>query len=358
VGAVTQLKADPALQPSLCQLTPDLRETDVQPAVGGNPGSHPQGLAPDPSGNIWFTDDGPTPAIGRFELATGKITEISDGLPPGSAPRWIAPDRQGKIWFTDDGTTPAIGRLDPKTNKITEFTKGLAAGSVPWAIVFNPVDHRLWFTDHSTNNPAIGSLDPKNGTIHEYAKGLNVSSHPEGIEVDKSGDLWFTDDSDHRPALGTADHATHAIHEYSKGLVEGSLPRGIAVGPDGNLWFADERTSPPHNSAPNAPGDGLIGRINRLTKAIDEFSIAQNGGNSDSIPEGLASANGRIWFTDDGATKAIGAVDPATGAMAETTTSLAANSQPVGIVVTKSGLWFTDQLPTPRIGRIKALPSC
>lgn len=358
VGDVTALKADPALQKSLCRLTPDLRETDVQQATGGNPGSHPQGLAPDAAGHLWFTDDGATPAVGKYDLATGNVTETSAGLQSGAVPRWIASDAQGAIWFTDDGPTPAIARLDPKTSRITEFSAGLAAGSRPWAIVYNPRDRKLWFTDQSTASPAVGSIDPRTHAIREYRAGLNESSHPEGIEVDKSGDIWFTDDSDHRPAIGTVDLTSHAIRELSKGLVPGSLPRGIAAGPDGNLWFADDRTRPPHNTAKDAPGDGLIGRVDRVSRAIDEFSIADNGGNGNSIPEGLASANGRIWFTDDGTTKAIGVVDPVTGAMAETTTSLAPNSQPVGVVAIKQGLWFTDQLPTPRIGQIKSLPSC
>ncbi len=358
-GAVGALHADAALKPALCELTPDLRETGVIPAVGGNAGSHPQGVAADNRGNIWFTDDGTTPAIGRLDLRTGEVRETTIGLNPGTVPRWIIADAAGNIWFTDDGTTPAIGVVNPTTGAITEYSTGLNPGSIPWAIAYNRVDKRLWFTDQSSTRPAIGTIDPATKRITEFSAGLNVGSHPEGIDVAPGGNLWFTDDNDPNPALGTIDRNSHAIHEYSKGLRPGGLPRGISAGPGGKLWFADERTSPPHNSTPNAPGDGLIGSIDPATKAITEYSVADNGGNEGSIPEGLAAdTKGHVWFTDDGATKAIGMIDPVTGAITESTTGLEANSEPVGIALNSTGLWFTDQHPTPRIGRISAQPSC
>ena len=76
-GEVGAIQADASLRPALCALTPNLRETGVIPAVGGNAGSHPQGVAADNRGNIWFTDDGATPAIGRFDLGTGEVAETT-----------------------------------------------------------------------------------------------------------------------------------------------------------------------------------------------------------------------------------------------------------------------------------------
>jgi virginiamycin B lyase len=358
-GDVAVLQNDASLKPALCALTPDLRETGVIPAVGGNAGSHPQGLAADSRGNIWFTDDGATPAIGRLDLGTGEVTETTAGLNAGSVPRWIAADADGNIWFTDDGTTPAIGMVDPTSGVITEYRTGLDPGSIPWAITYDRVSKQLWFTDQAATRPAIGTVDPATKRITEYSAGLNIGSHPEGIDVAPGGQIWFTDDNDPNPAIGTINRVSHVSHEYSKGLRPGSLPRGIAAGPGGKLWFADERTRPPHNSTPNAPGDGLIGSIDPHSKVITEYSVADNGGNEGSIPEGLAAdSKGHVWFTDDGATKAIGMIDPVTGAITESATGLDANSEPIGIVLNSTGLWFTDQHPTPRIGRISAQPSC
>ncbi len=101
LGTVTSLKLDPVLRPGLCALTPELRLTDVKTASGAHPRGNPLGLAPDPSGNIWFTDDA-TPAIGFYDPNTGKITYPPGGrLNQNSVPRFIVADTAGNIWFAD-----------------------------------------------------------------------------------------------------------------------------------------------------------------------------------------------------------------------------------------------------------------
>ena len=347
-GGVTSLKPDPALKPGLCALTPDLRLTDVKQASGAQPGGNPLGLAPDPSGNIWFTDNF-TPAIGFFKPTKRQITyPQNSGLNTGSKPTFIVADPTGTIWFTDAGTTPAIGMIDPTTQTIHEYA--LPPGSDPWNPMYDPVHNLLWFTDRRTPTGAIGVLDPKTKAITEYSKGLNQGSHPEGLAVDLRGNVWFTDDNGARSAIGMLDGTTHAIHEYSSGLVAGSLPRGIMLDPEGNVWFADERT-----------GDGLVGTINTTDPkhTIIEYAVQANGGNPGSTPEGLAWYQGHVWFTDDGATKAIGRLDPTTGAITESSTQLGPEDHPIGILVTKNVLWFTDRFQSaPKIGRLQAKPSC
>jgi streptogramin lyase len=357
VGAVKPLELDPALKPGLCALTPELRLTDVRTASGARAGGNPIGLAPDRFGFLWFTDDA-TPAIGRYDIATGQITyPHNGGVAADSVPRFIIADTTGMIWFTDAGPTPAIGRIDPRTQTIVEFD--LPAGSVPWNPAYDPVHKLVWFTDHRQPTGAIGALDPRTGQITEYTQGLNFGSHPQGIVVDRRGNVWFTDDNDPRPAIGRLDGTTHVIEEYENGLVDDSLPRGITIDPAGRVWFADERTI--DNSRPNAPGDGLIGMIdtNDPKHEIVEYAVFSNGGNRHSIPEGLQWYRGFVWFTDDGATKAIGRIDPATGAVTESSKNLVPNSQPIGIVVAKGSLWFTDRLKSaPKIGKLTAKPSC
>ncbi len=247
--------------------------------------------------------------------------------------------------------------IDPKTNTFTEYD--LKPGSIPWNPMYDPVHNLVWFTDRSKPTGAIGVIDPKTKVISEYTQGLQPGSHPEGIAVDAKGMVWFTDDSGSSPAIGTIDPGTHEIHEYDSGLVPGSLPRGIMVGADGNVWFADERTV--DNTKLHAPGDGLIGMINPADPKhrIVEYAVAANGGNANSTPEGLAWYRGYVWFTDDGATKAIGRIDPVTGAITESSKGLVPGSKPIGILVTKNVLWFTDRLKNaPKIGRLEAKPSC
>jgi streptogramin lyase len=357
VGAVTPLALDPVLRPGLCALTPELRLTDVRTASGARPGGNPVGLAPDRFGYLWFTDDA-TPAIGRYNMATGKITYPNNGgVGPDSVPRFIIADTTGMIWFTDAGATPAIGRIDPRTRTIVEYD--LPPGSIPWNPAYDPVHKLVWFTDQRQPTGAIDSLDPNTGEITEYTTGLIPGSHPEGLVVDPRGNVWFTDDNNPRPAIGVLDGKTHVITEYETGLVAGSLPRGITIDPAGRVWFADQRTI--DNSRPNAPGDGLIGMIDTKDPKheIVEYAVFANGGNRRSIPQGLVWYRGFVWFTDAGEKKAIGRIDPTTGAITESSKNLVANSQPIGIVVAKGALWFTDRSKSaPKIGRLTAKPSC
>ena len=120
----------------------------------------------------------------------------------------IAPGADGNLWFTDPGTTPAIGRITP-SGQITEFTTGLNAGSYPVGIAPG-VDGNLWFTDERTG--AIGRITPS-GQITEFSSGLNVGSIPVGIAPGADGNLWFTDAA-----------ATRAIGRITPGARSPSSP--------------------------------------------------------------------------------------------------------------------------------------
>ena len=60
----------------------------------------------------------------------GLVSEFSNGLNAAGIPSGIAPGSDGDLWFTNPGTTPEIGRITP-SGQITEFTSGLNAGEHP-----------------------------------------------------------------------------------------------------------------------------------------------------------------------------------------------------------------------------------
>jgi virginiamycin B lyase len=295
-------------------------------------GSAPSDITPGADGNIWFTDDGTTPAIGRI-TPTGTITEFSTGLNPGSRPRGITVGTDGNLWFTDHGTTRAIGRITP-TGTITEFSAGLNPASAPIAIAPGPGGD-LWFTDQGST-PAIGRITPS-GAITEFSTGLKPGAKPRWIVAGADGDIWFTDQGS-TPAIGRIT-PSGAITELSTGLNPHSEPRNITAGPDGNLWFTDE-------GEPAA-----IGRI-APSGTITEFSTDLNPG---SAPAGIAPGpDGNLWFTDHGTTPAIGQITP-TGAITEFSAGLNTKSAPLNIAPGADGnLWFTDEGATTAIGQIGA----
>ncbi len=134
----------------------------ASPPPGWSPSSRPAcprtakptGIAAGPDGNLWFTEQGNSGAIGRITPA-GVITEFTEGLSVNSKPTGIAAGPDGNIWFTQQANPGRIGRITP-AGVITEFTEGLSADSKPTGIAAGP-DGNLWFTEQA-NPGRIGRI--------------------------------------------------------------------------------------------------------------------------------------------------------------------------------------------------------
>jgi streptogramin lyase len=265
-------------------------------------GSSPQRLAAGPDGSVWFTDTGATKAIGRV-TAAGVITEFT-ALPVGSDPFGIAEGSDGNLWFTDGGKN-AIGVITP-SGAVSETTNGLNSGSKPLLIAAGP-DGAMWFTDTGTTK-AIGRVSISTSTITEFA--LPSSSSPFDITTGPDGNLWFTDQASTTMQIGRITPAG-AITDFTAGLQSSnhSFPYDIFAGPDGNVWFTDG------GNGPNPPIPSAIGRISP-SGVITEWSqgLEGAGGSSSTVLGGTLGPDGNVWFTDQGATHAIGVAG--TGAQA------------------------------------------
>jgi streptogramin lyase len=343
--------------------------------VGLNPESSPTSIATGPEGNLWFTDDGTTKAIGRITPSgtiteftaglnetswvasivagpdgnlwftdrgavgritpAGVITEFSAGVNPGSKPEGLVTGPDGNLWFADDGSTRAIGRITLSAT-ITEFTAGLSPSSEPFDIVAGP-DGNLWFTDAGL--PAVGRVTPS-GTITEFSSGLNTGSEPSGIAPGADGNLWFIDDGSTKAVGRVTPSGT--ITEFGSGLEEDTCPHffcglgTMIAGPDGNMWFP--RT--------------FLGTIDRITPSgvITEFSagLPVAGGPQDLAP----GPDGNVWFVEARSPTAIGRITPS-GMITEFGTGLKACSDGGEVANLAAGpgasMWFTD---CGSIGRI------
>jgi streptogramin lyase len=297
-------------------------------STGLSVASSPFDVVSGSDGNLWFTEEGATHAIGRI-TPSGQITEFSAGLNAVTVPLSIAAGADGNLWFTDPaglgGGPSAIGRITP-SGQITEFSSGL--GSLPDDITLG-ADGNLWFTD--AGKDAIGRITPS-GQITDFSA---QGSGPTFIAAGPDGNLWFTN------ALAAIGRITPSgqITEFSAGLNPGSSPTTIGAGPDGNLWFTDEGTT------------SAIGRITPSGQ-ITEYSYG-HGLNAGGAPVKIAAGpDGNLWFTDDGTPKAIGRITPA-GQITEYSYGHGLNegSVPIGIAAGPDGnLWFSDV--THAIGRI------
>jgi streptogramin lyase len=210
---------------------------------------------------------------------------------------------------------PAFASADP-LGSVTVF-KGLRAKASIFTMAPGP-DGNAWFIDiNFAGSPAIGKLAVPGGSVTEYIPedethpltGLNEESRPISITAAPKGEkyLWFTDHSEATPAIGVIDSASPGtvIKECSIAANGGnaeSAPEGIVAGSDGNLWFTDISEAKP-----------AIGMINPSTCEVKEFST---GLQTFSRPMGIvAGSDGRLWFTDQAeepSEPSIGAIDPVT----------------------------------------------
>ena len=183
------------------------------------------------------------------------ISEFSGGLNAGSMPLGIAAGPDGNVWFTDNGTTKAIGVIDPTTHAISEFSTGLNAGSSPAAGARGrpgrqPLVHR------PGHDPGDRDDQPDHARDQRVQRRPESGQYPGRVDRRRPGRSPLVHGQRHHQAIGRIDPTTHAISEFSSGLNAGASLGRIAVGPDGNLWFGDKGTTP------------SIGMINPTTHAI------------------------------------------------------------------------------------------
>ena len=73
----------------------------TESSAGLNTGSLPIEVTPGADGNLWFTDNGTTRAVGRITM-TGATWSITNFPLPGTAPNGIRTGADGNLWFLDN----------------------------------------------------------------------------------------------------------------------------------------------------------------------------------------------------------------------------------------------------------------
>jgi streptogramin lyase len=192
---------------------------------------------------------------------SSSVAVCSGSLYAGSTPRFVAAGPNGNVWFTDNGSTPAIGEVNATSGAITERSVALNGGSAgrsPGTIVAGP-DGNLWFADAVAGSPAIGEFNLTTDTITEYghSDGLQTGSLVNGTMEGPDGNMWFTDSSTTvgdapiemicltvSQVCTNADVVAHAIHEFPVLTYPTSIGNSGGIGSDGNLWWVDQTATP------------------------------------------------------------------------------------------------------------------
>jgi streptogramin lyase len=297
----------------------------------------PASIAAGPDGNVWFTEQGVLPGVGRITPA-GSITEYPTS--PLQTPGEIVSGPDGGMWFTETGLTNAIARLDPSDGSIAEHT--LPDGTNPQAITAGP-DGALWFTE--VDKSKLGRM-ATDGTYTEYDLGLGGSDVLKDVTAGPDdGKLWFTVANDSGNQIGRLAAATGNVTHFTAGLT--GAPDQIVAAGDGNLYFTE------------SGNPAAIGRI-KPGGAIKEF---RTGLAADSAPAGITEgSDGGLWYAGAADPGRVGRMWPSNHEFTEIVggagLKLSLDTAPTGITRGPDGnVWFTEHALTGAIGRVSLPPA-
>jgi virginiamycin B lyase len=256
-------------------------------------------VAPDASGNMWFTDAG-TPAIGRIS-PDGTVTEFTNGLMPKAHPYSIVAGAGGNMWFSDNSGV-AIGEITPH-GAITEYDASQYGNSKAVGIALD-TQGDPWILGFGSQ-PLLAQLTASGQFNVRLLPALMTPGGP--LASDAAGDLFFLA-QDKKTRGNLMEHPVnsaklkrtplHMIAAFTP-CCPNVAPKSIAIGADGAPWFTTLGYVH-RNSLANYLGTLQNGKV-RLMR------IRTKGLSEGAYPSGLAATSSGLWmtggdpFADDGA---------------------------------------------------------
>jgi streptogramin lyase len=298
----------------------------------------PAAITAGPDGNLWFTEQGLLPGIGRI-TPSGDITEYPAALL--QVPGDIVGGTDGGVWFTQSGSSEEIGRIDTATGAVTTFPAPTGAGL---AGIDVDGDGNLWFGEADKGKVGRMATD---GTVTEFNADLSGDDHLKDVAVGPDGWIYYTVENDGAlHSISRVNPADGDICHFSAGLT--GAPNKIVSASDGKLYFT-------------ISGDpAAIGRI-KTDGTIKEF---RSGLTADSSPVALAEGGDHdLWFTGSASPGRIGRMVNPSHAFTEFAggtagLGLLADADPAGITRGPDGnVWFTERGLDGRVARLFAPPA-
>lgn len=274
---------------------------DVSVTDAGTLAAPASALVSGPDGQLWYTEGGRQPRIGRTTLL-GVTNELAldEDVRPGAITR--GPD--GQLWFLDArGAVDRISVLGVvgKVAEVDGTPVGLAAGS----------DGNVWVTvAGSAKERSVLRVTPA-GAVTRFG----LPADPGDIAPGWDGALWFTEPK--AAQVGRID-GSGAIAQYATP----KEPVAITPGPDGAMWF----------TARNAVGriDGA-GRVAAIAVAAHPGDIA-------------LGADRAVWYTRS---SGLGRIAPG-----GVTTYATPGRHPDRLAAGLDGAMYFTDAHAPLLGRI------
>ena len=224
---------------------------------------------PGPDGTVWFTQQASN-KLGKWDPATGKITEYQDtylpgkeGIEAGGSKHTVRVDSQGQVWSSGFPLT----RFDPKTGKFTRFEDVRAYDVNP------DREGNIWFTSYQTSK--IGKGDAKTGKVTQWD--LPTKGNPRRIVFDSQGIAWVGEFTSGK--IARFDPKTETFKEYD---LPGPRATPYAMGIDAkdNVWYSSHDLD-------------VVGRLDPQTGKVTEYPIPYP---ENYMKEFFLDSQGRMWF--------------------------------------------------------------
>ncbi|MBP2002493.1 streptogramin lyase, partial [Paenibacillus shirakamiensis] len=235
--------------------------------VGGGAGiglgefNNPRGVAVDSSGNVYVADSS-NHRIQKLTLSTNRWSEwrkssgagvTGSGLGEFNFPNGMAVDSSGNI-YVGDTFNHRIQKLTLSTNTWSEWKKvgggsgsGLGEFNNPRGVALDS-NGNVYVADSA--NYRIQKLTLSTNTWSEWKKvgggtgnGLGEFISPNGVAVDRSGNVYVADDGHTVQKLSAANNTwtQSSVIGPVNGNIPGefAFPRGVSVDSSGNVYVAD-----------------------------------------------------------------------------------------------------------------------
>jgi sugar lactone lactonase YvrE len=136
-------------------------------------------------------------------------------------------------------------------------------------------------------------IDPSGNVVRTFGESASMS-FPNGVSVDKDGNVYVTDSNNGRLLVFTPDGTL--VTQVGRGVGEGNLglPRGVAVSDDGKVYIADSTGQSVFVYATYKPGDTRL-------EFLGSFGAGGVSNGTFQFPNGLTlDARGRVYVADAG----------------------------------------------------------
>lgn len=231
--------------------------------------------------------------------ALSTITEYSV-LPSSPLPCTVARDAQsGNVYFSPmlgatHTSVGSIGVLNPTTRAVTNVPLPNRLAT-PGGMAFG-ANGDLYVAEYLVGN-AIAELDPTTDTFVQYPI-PTLLSEPSSLVLGPDDAIWFIENGAQR--LARFDPVTHRFASYP-------LPS-----PGANLGLEIIERGAGDDLLFSLPDTNQIGAFNVVTHQFKTYTSPTPA----SLPQGVAAADGAIWFTETLGQK-LARIDPATGNITE-----------------------------------------